>query len=313
MAQFSQLVAATYDDVVNERNKAADQWSDSSFLKALEKMGGVQRTDGGATLENTIDYQANPAADFLATDATATGTSKTTVLDATSYSYVPLVVPINWSLTDEALNTGRNEKVNLASSLVNNALSTHDQTIEDALFAATGGTDGMNTIVDIYTEDGTGTVGGIVAGTDTWWKNQFKDWGTDTGATLVGDYVTLYNSCAKGSKGRRPNIIVGGSTLHANYEAALTSNQRFMNMSKASGGFTELMFKDVPYVWTGSYTSDSAWMYNTNDTKLFVVKSAWRQRRTPVEHVNAAMMNMKIFSVLQFATRNRSRGGVLFT
>jgi hypothetical protein len=32
-----------------------------------------------------------------------------------------------------------------------------------------------------------------------------------------------------------------------------------------------------------------------------------------VEHVNAAMMNMKVFSVLQFATRNRSRGGVLFT
>ena len=41
---------------------------------------------------------------------------------------------------------------------------------------------------------------GIVAGTETWWKNQFKDWGTDTGATLLADYNTLYFACAKGSK-----------------------------------------------------------------------------------------------------------------
>jgi len=36
---FTQLVASTYDAVVNEKNKAADQWSDSSALNYLEKMG----------------------------------------------------------------------------------------------------------------------------------------------------------------------------------------------------------------------------------------------------------------------------------
>jgi len=55
------------------------------------------------------------------------------------------------------------------------------------------------------------------------------------------------------------------------------------------------------------------WMFHTNDTKLFVVKSAWRSRREPIDHINAAMTNMKLFSVVQLATRNRSRGGVLFT
>jgi hypothetical protein len=43
------------------------------------------------------------------------------------------------------------------------------------------------------------------------------------------------------------------------------------------------------------------------------VSSAWRQRKTAVQHVNAAMMNMKVFSVLQLATRNRSRGGVIWS
>lgn len=310
---FTQLVASTYDDVVNERNKAADQWSDSSFLKALERLGGVKRVPGGATLQLTLDYRANSGADFLATDSTTTSTSKTEILTAASYSLIPLVVPVNWTFFDEAVNAEKNQKVELVSSLVDNALASHDQTLEDALFATTGGTDGFNTIVDIFTEDGTGTVGTIVAGTETWWKNQFKDWGTDTGATLLADYTTLYNSCAKGSGGKKPNVIVGSSTQHANFEAALTANQRFVSSDSASGGFTDLAFKNIPYLFTSEYTSDSSWMFNTKDTQLFVVMSAWRQRRKVIDHINAAMSNMKIFSVCQFATRNRSRGGVLFT
>lgn len=310
---FTQLVATTYDDVVNERNKAADQWSDSSFLKGLEKLGGVKKIPGGATLQLTLDYRANSGADFLATDVTTTGTSKTEVLTAASYDLVPMVVPVNWSFFDEAVNSEKNQKIDLVSSIVDNALASHDQAFEDAMFAATGGTDGFNTLVDLYTEDGTGTVGTIVAGTETWWKNAFKDWGTDTGATLLADYTTLYNSCAKGSGGRKPNVVVGSATMHANFEAALVANQRFIGGGKADGSFTELAFKNIPYLFTSEYTSDSAWMFNTNDTKLFVVMSAWRQRRKVQDHVNAAMSNMKIFSVAQLATRNRSRGGVLWT
>jgi hypothetical protein len=312
---FEQLVAATYDDVVNEKSKAADQWSQASALSTLEEMGGVKRVSGGATLQLTLDYKANPAADFLLTDVTGTSTSKTEILTAASYTFIPLVVPINWSFFDEAVNSDKNQKVDLVSAIVDNALSSHDQAIEDALFAATGGTDGFNTLIDIYSENGEGTVGTIVSGTETWWKNQFKDWGTDTGATLLADYTYLFNACKKGSGGKQPNVIIGSASMQALYEAALTANQRFVTAGKASGGFTELAFKNIPYLFSSEATGtdENAFMFNTNDTKLFVVSSAWRQRKTPVQHVNAAMMNMKVFSVLQLATRNRSRGGVIWS
>ena len=310
---FEQLIAATYDDVVNEKNKAADQWSDSSFLKGLEKLGGVKKIAGGATLQLTLDYKANPAADFLLTDATTTSTSKTEILTAASYDLIPLSVPVNWTHFDEAVNSEKNQKVDLIATLIDNALASHDQAIEDAMFATTGGTDGFNTIVDLYTEDGTGTVGTIVAGTETWWKNQYKDWDTHTGATLLADYTTLYNSSAKGSGGRKPNVVVGSATQHALFEAALTANQRYTTSDTASGGFVNLQFKSIPYLFTSEYTSDSSWMFNTKDTQLFAVMSAWRQRRKVMDHINAQMSNMKLFSVCQFATRNRSRGGVIFT
>ena len=312
---FTQLVASTYDDVVNERNKAADQWSDSSFLKKLEALGGVQRIAGGATLQLTLDYRQNSAADFLATDVTATGTTKTEVLTAASYNLIPLVVPVNWSLFDEAVNSERNQKVDLVTAIVDNAISTHDQAIENAMFAATGGTDGFNTLVDLYAEAGTGQVGTIDAAIETWWKNQFKDY--DLGASLLADMETVWMAASKGSSGRQPNVVVTSALGAGTYVGKLVANQRFLGGEEAaSGSWRNVKFHMADVIYSSGYTSgtfDSYWMFNTADTKLFVVRSAWRQRRTPVEHINAAVMNMKIFSVVQFATRNRSRGGVLFT
>jgi hypothetical protein len=313
---FTQLVATTFDDVSTERNKAADQWSDSSTLMHLERIGGLKRVPGGATLQIPLDYQQNPALDFLATDTTATSTTKTSVITAASYSYVPYVVPVNYTLFDEALNSEKSQKIDLVSAIVDNMITSHDQGIEAALFATTGGTDGMNTFVDIFTEDGTGTVGTIVAGTETWWKNKFKDWGTDTGATLIADYNTLYYDCSRGSSGRQPNVVVANATLYGSFVSALQANQRWVgNTATAKAGFDNIKLINADYIYTSVITTaqDSAWMWNTNDTKIYVVRGAWRQRRPAIESLNSIMVNIKTFSVLQLATSNRSRGGVLFT
>jgi hypothetical protein len=312
---FTQQVAATFDAVANEKSRGADQWSDTSCLNHLEKIGGVKRVPGGATLQMTLDYRVNSGADFLATDVTATATSKTDVLTATAPSWATLVVPVNWSFTDEALNADSNQKVPLIASLVDNAMTSHDYTVETAMFAATGGTDGFATFTDLFTEDGTGTVQGIVSSTETWWKNKFKDWGTDTGATLLADYNTLYFACSKGSSGRQPNVIVGDSSMYGSYVAALTPQQRFMTAESATSGFQNVKHINADYIFTAalSASQEAAFMFNTNDTALFVVKGAFRKRRDPIDFAAAAMVNQKIFSVLQLATRNRSRGGVIFS
>src|SRR5688572_16730889 len=116
---FTQLVSTTFDRVVTERNKAYDQWSNSAFLKHLEKLGGVKRDGGGATLQLPLDYRANPATDFLLTDTTTTGTSKTEVITAASYTWALLVVPANWSIFDEVLNSASDtQKIDMAAAIV---------------------------------------------------------------------------------------------------------------------------------------------------------------------------------------------------
>jgi hypothetical protein len=314
---FTQQVASTYDAVVNEKNRGADQWSDTSALNALEEMGGVKRVPGGATPSATLDYRQNQGGDFLLTDTTATATSKTEVLTQTSPSWATLVVPTNWSVTDEELNSDTNAKVPLIASLVDNAIMTHDYMIEQAMFATTGGTDGFATFVDLFTADGTGTVQGIVSGTETWWKNQFKDKATDTGATLLADYNTLYFSCQKGSLGRQPNVILANSTQYGTWLAANQANQRFLDAKEVRtlGAGKSAYHINARYIFSSVLTTaqNDAFMFNTNDTYLTVVKGAFRKRRSPVDFAAALMVNMKVYSILQLVTRNRSRGGLLFT
>jgi hypothetical protein len=309
----TQLVAATYDAVVNEKGKAADQWSDSSAMAHLEKIGGIKRVDGGPKFTPTLDYKSNPGLDFLATDTTATSTTKTEVLTHAEYTPIPVVVPINVSFYDEAINSGKNQKVDLVSSIVDNMITSHDQGFENALFATTGGTDGFNTFVDIFTEDGTGTVGTIVAGTETWWKNQFLDWGTATGATLLGHYNTLYFACSKGSAGRQPNVILSSALLFGNFLAANQANQRFLESTGTTLKYVKMQNADYIFSSAVSGSTEDAFMFNTKDTQVWVVKGAWRQRREAVDFVNAAMWNVKTFSVAQLLTMNRSRGGRLWS
>jgi hypothetical protein len=97
------------------------------------------------------------------------------------------------------------------------------------------------------------------------------------------------------------------------YEGKLVANQRFVDVKTATGGFQALKFRNADVVFSSGSTNDSYFFINTEYTKLYVVKSAWRSRKEPVDHINAAMTNMKVFSVIQFATSARSRGGVLFT
>jgi aspartate carbamoyltransferase regulatory subunit len=54
-------------------------------------------------------------------------------------------------------------------------------------------------------------------------------------------------------------------------------------------------------VFSQAATNDSYFFINTKNLKLHVVKSAFRRRGEVIEHINAAMLNMKVFSVLQLS------------
>ena len=307
MSQFSQIVAATYDRVANEKNKAENQWSENALLRFLETKGALKRMTGGPQLEFTLDTVRNPDAAFLASDVSGTSTTKTEVLDAVKYDWALFVAPINWSIADEAKNSGE-RKVELVGSLVDNALESHDDQFEAGLFAASA-TNGFLSLPVILTEAGDGTIGGVNSATDTYWANQFEDYGTDLHLGLNISYA----ECSKGSGGSSPDLMVTGSTIWATYADSLQANFQFQNVAKVNAGIKALQFADADLIFTHKYTGDSVFLLNTKQIKLYAIKEFYRQRRSEIELPNAATMTMKVVSMAQIDAKNRSRCGVAFT
>jgi hypothetical protein len=304
------IVASSYDAVLAEKRKPANQWAESSALRFMEKMGFVIRKSLGPTIETPLDYVANAGGAFLATDITATSLSKTSVIGAASYSVSELSVPVVWTKKDDATNPSENQKIAYTAALLDNAIETHDDLIEQALFAASA-TEGFESLPTLMTEDGTGTIGGIVSGTDTMWKNQFTDYGDAT--TLLASLATVFNACAKGSGGSQPTLILTSAASHAVYEGKLTANQRFVDSKSADGGFEALAYKTAKMIFSPRYTSDSYFFASPKHLKLVVSKEYFRHRGETNEIDNANAYVTKIYTALQLLTNNRSRLGVAWT
>jgi hypothetical protein len=304
MALISQLLSASYPNVIAK--KPVNQWAESALLSYMEKLGMVKRVQMGSTIDVPLDYQINAGAQVLATDMAPTSTTKTEVLTTSQFTPAQISVPIVWSKGDEAMND--EQKVDLVTSLIDNALESHDDLIESNLFAGTNGFVGFDTMI---TENGEGTIGGIVAATDVWHKNQYKDYGDAT--TLLADMATLFNSCMKGSGSKAGvKLIVTSATSHGVYEGKLAANQRFVDSSKGDGGFVALAFRNVPVIFSQKYTSDS-FFYLSKGYELRVAKNMFRFKDKETAMENAEAYKTSVFTVGQAITSNRSRLGVLFT
>lgn len=307
MPTVAQIFAASYPAVLNARNKAANQFLESALLREFERQKFLVRKSLGPTIEHTLDYIRNPGTDFLASDLTTTSLSKVEVLTAAVYTPGALSVPVVWSKADEAKNPTENQKVNLVTSLIDNALASHDDALEEALFATS--TDGFLGLQSILPDNGQGSPGGIDAATDAWWRNYTGEYAAD-GSDIEAAMTIAFQTAAKGTGGSAPTLIASGLTPNSLYEASLQDQQRWIDTSEADGGFKMLAFKTARCVYS-QYGNDRMYFLSPKNFNLNVSREAYRQKGETIEIPSAQGFVTKLFSLLQFTTSNKSRGAVL--
>lgn len=302
---ISQIVAVSYPAVLADMRKAANQWSESAVLREFERQGVVVRKSLGPTIEAPLDYRRNPGTDFLATDLTPTSLVKTEVVTAASFTPAELSVPVVWSKGDDMKNPSENQKIAFVKQLLENAINSHDDAIEEALFAATA-TDGFNSLRVLVPDNGQGTVGGIDSGTETWWRNPNGDYASN-GTDLESVFTTQFNNAAKGSgAGLAPKFMVSGSEPHALYESTQIANQRFVNTSELDAGFKVLAFKTARYVFS-QYGGERVYFLHPRCISMVASKQYFRDRGETNEIDDANGFVTKIYSGLQLVTSNKSR------
>lgn len=302
---ISQILGSSFAAIVAEKNKAANQWEESSFLRELERQGGIKRMSFGATIEAPIDYQRNAGAAILVTDLAATSLTKTDVLSAASYDIAEISVPMVWSKKDEVQNSSPSQKVDLVKSIAENGLKSHDDVLEQYLFPAS--TNGFLGLLTHISTNGQGSSGGISATTETMWRNQQSTYVDDT--DIESTFTTVWNACAKGSGAMlSPTLIVSDGATQAIFEGTQQAQQRYVDSQELKAGFKVLGFKTSRYVFS-PYGGSTAYFLNTDSFKLCVSKDYYKEKGQIDEIQNANGYVCKIYSAVQTVVNNRSRLG----
>lgn len=302
---ISQALAVSYAAVLKDQEGAADQFSENAVLRLFQKMGVLVRKSLGPTIEAPLDYRRNPGTDFLATDLTPTSLVKTEVLTAASYTPAEISVPMVWSKRDDMQNPSENQKIAFVKALIKNGLTSHDDAIEEALFAAAA-TDGFNSLRVLIPDNGQGSVGGIDSGTETWFRNPNGDYASN-GTDIEAVFGTVFNSAAKGSgSSLAPKFLISGSEPYALFESTQIANQRFVNTTELDAGFKTLAFKTAAFVFS-QYGGERVYFGNPRSLQLVVSKQYFRDRGETNEIDDANGFVSKIYSGLQLVTNNKSR------
>lgn len=306
---ISQILASSYAGVANERKKPENQWAESAFMKALERIGAIKYVNFGPTIEETLDYRRNAGAAVLSTDLQPMSLTKTEVLTAASYTPASVSVPVVWSLEDEAKNPTENQKVDFVDALLNNQLDSHDDLLEETLFTGSNGVIGLDTMLS---NTGVGTIGGIDASVETWWGNQYDTFVDDT--DIEAGATSVWNGCAKGSgSALTPKLIVSDSDMQALFEGSQQGQQRYVAEKDLNAGFVNIAFKTAPWVFSQYAPANRAAFLNPRSYKLKVAKGFFRRKGKEQELDNANGFRVFIYSAVQVVTNNRSRLGVLHT
>src|SRR6185312_3512578 len=120
--------------------------------------------------------------------------------------------PIVWSKKDEVRNPSENQKIALVAQLLENGIDSHDDLLEQALFATS--TNGLLGLPTHIATAGTGSDGGIDAGTYTFWRNQQSTYVDDT--DIESAFTKTWNAAAKGSGSKlMPTLMVSDSATQA--------------------------------------------------------------------------------------------------
>ena len=305
---ISQILAASYPAVANERRKPENQWAESAFLTAAERLGFIKRVNFGGTLEETLDYRRNAGAAVLSTDLQPMSLTKTDVLTAASFAIASISVPMVWSNEDEAKTPTENSKVDFVESLIDNGMQSHDDIFENTLFTGSNGLIGLDTMLH---DSGTGTIGGIDASVETWWKNQFDTYVDDT--DIEAGMTSVWNACMKGSgSSLKPRLLVSSDDTQALFEGSQQGQQRYVDAKDLNAGFVNLAFKTAPFVFS-QYASARINFLNPRSYRIKVSRSHFRRKGKEQEIDNANGTRVFIYSAVQAVTNNRSRLGVLHT
>jgi hypothetical protein len=313
-ATFTEIVTTTLREHPAE---IADNVSNHNALyRRLKSKGQLRKLDGGYEIVCPLDYAENSTYQRYS-GFDVLNISASDVLSAAKYDWCQAAIHVVASGRELRMNSGKNQIVSLAKSRLKNAIRTASNNMSVDIYSDGALTNQMGGLAHQITADGTGTVGGIVAGTYTWWKNQFLEitgsnaW---TKSNIKGYMNTLWLSTVRGTD--KTDLIVSTNDFYSAYWESLQDLQRFASADgTAKAGFDSLKYvtADVVHDLNSNFTATGEKMYylNTDYIEVVVHEDAnWNQMDDKVS-TNQDGVVIPILFMGNVICSNRARQGIL--
>ena len=318
---FTEIVTST---LRNFGSELADNVSDhNALLYHMRQKGKIDTKRGGYEIQENLAYAENGTIQrYSGYDQLSTAASD--VLSAAKYEWRQIALHITASGREVRMNAGDKERIfNLVEARREVAMKTGANFLSRDIYSDGTASNQIGGLAHLITTDGTGTVGGIAAGTQTWWKNQFKEMtGTNlaaapsvvNAASLKGDMNALWLSLNRGMD--KPDVIVASHDMYALYELGEQQLQRYRDGNLAKAGFDAIKYKsaDVIFDDNTNFSTTAEKMYFINSDYLNLVQhrdAKW----TPDDEkrpTNQDAIVIPIYWMGQMCVRNRDLQGVLF-
>jgi len=265
---FTNVTTTTWE---NRKKELADNLTASNVLWAeLGRKGRIRTVSGGTKIEEPLMHGGPTAQAYSGSETLST--SDADMFTMAEFAWKQYAANATMTGLEKAQNSTADRLIDLYESKMAAAEASLINTLNaDSYLDGTGSSSktigGLKLLVS---DDGTGTVGGIVSGTYTFWKNSFYNGDTTTAANVQTQLNTLWASCQRGAgQGERPDVGLMGSTFWGFYMASLQTLQRFVDSKTAALGF-----QATDYLGTNMYldntcpTATHCFMLNTKYLSL---------------------------------------------
>jgi hypothetical protein len=317
-ATMTEIVTTT---LRNRTGKPADNMSkNNALLRRLRQKGNVKTVDGGRTIVQELEYAENGTYKRYS-GYEALNISPSEGFTGAEYNYAQAAVAISISGLEELQNSGEEAIINLLSGRIKNADRTLMNNIALDIYSdgtADGGRQigGLQLLVAAVPGN---TVGGINAGTYTFWQNKVfsavTNGGTAATSANIQSYMNrLYLQLIRGAD--KPDLIVADNNYYRLYLESLQAIQRIHSDSEASVGFNSLKYMESDVVLDGGFGGGAPvnTMYFLNTDYIFFRPHANRNM-VPIGDDRYAVNQDAMVKLVGFAgnmtTSNRFLQGLL--
>lgn len=277
---WSELASTTYR---NHSKEVADNVSKHNALfRRLSSKGRVRTEDGGLTIVQPLDYQANSTYQRYS-GFDVLNVSAVDVLTAAEFPWRQVAVNLAASGLEIRTNSGANRIVNFTKAKLRNAQRSMANGLSVDIYSDGTAANQINGLQAVIADSGVGTVGGINASTFPFWQNVVNS----AAAPIQGGGAVTYSSATietmmlntwiKLTRGTdMPDMIVMSDDLFAMYEQSQTSLKRYAPSDTGEGGMISMKYKnaDVFFDSSGGIPATHAYFVNTDYLELVAHQDA---------------------------------------